>query len=117
MGQREAVLQEAVSIRGGLAQARPDAFLPALAASLTNLGNVCARAGALEPDSLFLALRWAELAKARGDQAKAAQWAAEALQRQPIWDESQESVELGPGGGVGGRGVKGQETCTRLTKL
>jgi hypothetical protein len=46
-------------------------------------------AEALDPDALYLALRRAELAKARGDQPEAERWADEALRRQPDWDEAQ----------------------------
>jgi len=37
----------------------------------------------LEPASAFQALRWAELAGARGDRAAARHWAEETLRRQP----------------------------------
>jgi hypothetical protein len=37
----------------------------------------------LEPDSAFQALRWAELASARGDRAEARRWAEETLRREP----------------------------------
>jgi hypothetical protein len=43
----------------------------------------------LEPEAPYLALRRAELAKARGDRTAAARWAQEALARQPGWDEAQ----------------------------
>jgi len=46
-------------------------------------------AEAQEPDAPYLALRRAELAKARGDRSQAQTWAAEALRRQPAWDEAQ----------------------------
>jgi predicted Zn-dependent protease len=46
-------------------------------------------AEALDPDAPYLALRRAELAKARGDRAAAARWAEEALRRRPDWDEAQ----------------------------
>jgi len=42
----------------------------------------------LEPDAPYLALRRAELAKARGDRAEAARWAQEALRRRPGWEEA-----------------------------
>ncbi len=42
-----------------------------------------------EPDAAYLALRRAELAKAGDDRLAAQHWAAEALQRQPGWDEAQ----------------------------
>lgn len=47
----------------------------------------------LEPDAPYLALRCAELAKARGDKEEAARWAQEALRRQPDWDEAQQIME------------------------
>ena len=47
-------------------------------------------AGRLEPDSPYLALHWAELAKAQGDRPLALHWAAEALRRQPGWEEAEE---------------------------
>lgn len=47
-------------------------------------------AAQLEPDAPYLALRYAELAKAHNDHTLAAQWAAEALRRQPDWDKAQE---------------------------
>jgi predicted Zn-dependent protease len=43
----------------------------------------------LEPDAPYLALRWAELARARGNRADALKWAQEALRRRPDWDEAQ----------------------------
>jgi tetratricopeptide (TPR) repeat protein len=43
----------------------------------------------LQPDAPYLALHWAELAKARGDRDGAIEWAQEALRRQPGWDEAQ----------------------------
>ncbi len=46
-------------------------------------------AEAIEPDAPYLALRRAELAKARQDPATAQHWASEALRRQPEWDEAQ----------------------------
>jgi tetratricopeptide (TPR) repeat protein len=46
-------------------------------------------AEALEPESPYLALRRAEVAKAREDRAEAARWAQEALRRQPDWAEAQ----------------------------
>jgi len=46
-------------------------------------------AAALEPEAPYLALRWAELAKARDDRAGAARWAEEALRRHPAWDEAE----------------------------
>ena len=42
-----------------------------------------------EPASPYLALRRGELAQARGDRVQAQTWAAEALRRQPDWDEAQ----------------------------
>lgn len=48
-----------------------------------------AAAEALDPDSPYLALRRAQLSQARGNRADAARWAAEALRRQPGWDEAQ----------------------------
>lgn len=48
-----------------------------------------AAAAELEPDAPYLALRRAELAKARGDRDEATRWATEALRRQPDWDEAQ----------------------------
>jgi cytochrome c-type biogenesis protein CcmH/NrfG len=42
----------------------------------------------LEPDSVFQALRWAELATARGDRAEARRWAEETLRRQPGMPEA-----------------------------
>ena len=46
-------------------------------------------AAAIDPESPFLALRRAELARAGDDRLAAQHWAAEALQRQPGWDEAQ----------------------------
>ncbi|GIV80616.1 MAG: hypothetical protein KatS3mg050_5010 [Litorilinea sp.] len=46
-------------------------------------------AAQLEPDAPYLPLRYAELAKARGDRQEARRWALEALRRQPGWDEAQ----------------------------
>ncbi len=46
-------------------------------------------AEALEPDAPYLALRRAELAKARDERDEAARWAREALRRQPGWDEAE----------------------------
>jgi tetratricopeptide (TPR) repeat protein len=46
-------------------------------------------AEAPEPDAPYLALRRAELAKARGDRADATAWAQEALRRRPGWEEAQ----------------------------
>jgi tetratricopeptide (TPR) repeat protein len=43
----------------------------------------------LDPASPYLALRRAELAKARGDRPAAARWAQEALRRHGDWDEAQ----------------------------
>ncbi|MCX6033317.1 MAG: C25 family cysteine peptidase [Chloroflexi bacterium] len=45
-------------------------------------------AEALDPDSPYLALRRAELAKAQNDRREAARWAREALRRQPGWEEA-----------------------------
>jgi predicted Zn-dependent protease len=42
----------------------------------------------LEPDSAFQALRWAELAEARGDRVEARRWAEETLRRQPGMPEA-----------------------------
>jgi len=42
-----------------------------------------------EPDAAYLFLRRAELARAGDDRLAAQHWAAEALQRQPGWDEAQ----------------------------
>ena len=42
----------------------------------------------LEPDSVFQALRWAELATARGDRVEARRWAEETLRRQPGMPEA-----------------------------
>ena len=42
----------------------------------------------LEPDSAFQALRWAELAEARGDRVEARRWADETLLRQPGMPEA-----------------------------
>ncbi|GIK75748.1 MAG: hypothetical protein BroJett021_47360 [Chloroflexota bacterium] len=47
-------------------------------------------AARLEPDAPYLALRYAELAKARKNCNEAAEWATEALRRQPEWVEAQE---------------------------
>ena len=44
----------------------------------------------LDPDAPYLALRRAELARAHGDRDAAAQWAQEALRRQPGWEDAQE---------------------------
>ncbi|HSN78216.1 MAG TPA: tetratricopeptide repeat protein, partial [Anaerolineae bacterium] len=54
-------------------------------------------AEALEPDAPYLALRRAELAKARDDRAEAARWAEEALRRQPDWDEAQTLLDWARG--------------------
>jgi predicted Zn-dependent protease len=42
----------------------------------------------LEPDSAYQALRWAELAEARGDRVEARRWAVETLRRQPEMPEA-----------------------------
>ena len=42
----------------------------------------------LEPASAFEALRWAELAEARGDRVEARRWAEETLRRQPGLEEA-----------------------------
>jgi len=47
----------------------------------------------LEPDSPYLALRRAELAKARDDRETVVRWAQEALRRQPDWDEAQQLLD------------------------
>jgi tetratricopeptide (TPR) repeat protein len=52
-------------------------------------------AEALEPDAPYLALRRAELAKARGERAGAVEWAREALRRRPDWDEAQAVLDWG----------------------
>jgi tetratricopeptide (TPR) repeat protein len=46
-------------------------------------------AARLDPDAPYLALRYAELAKAGENRGEAMRWAAEALRRQPGWDEAQ----------------------------
>jgi len=73
LGRREEALQaasEAVDIHRGLAKARPDAFLPALAGSLHNLGNKLSALGrreeALQVTSEAVDIRRG-LAKARPD--------------------------------------------------
>jgi len=42
-------------------------------------------------------LRRAELAKAQGDRPAAQRWTAEALHRQPAWDEAQAIAEWAAG--------------------
>ena len=51
----------------------------------------------VQPFSPYLALRWAELAKARSDRDEAARWATEALRRQPGWDEAQTLLDWARG--------------------
>lgn len=64
--------------------------------SLINLNRLDEAAGELDeaerldPGAPYLALRRAELARAREDRGAAAQWAQEALRRQPDWEEAQE---------------------------
>ncbi len=54
-------------------------------------------AEALEPDAPYLALRRAELAKARDDREAARRWAEEALRRRPDWDEAQAVLDWARG--------------------
>lgn len=56
-------------------------------------------AEALDPASPYLALRRAELAKARGDREDAIRWAQEALRRQPGWDEAEKVLREVEGNG------------------
>jgi tetratricopeptide (TPR) repeat protein len=71
--------------------------------SLIGLGRLDEATGqldvaeALDAHAPYLALRRAELAKARGDQAEAARWAEEALRRQPDWDEAQTLLDWARG--------------------
>jgi predicted Zn-dependent protease len=58
-------------------------------ASWAEAAGQLAAAETIEPDAPYLALRWAELAKAQGDRRKAQEWAAEALRHQPGWEEAQ----------------------------
>jgi tetratricopeptide (TPR) repeat protein len=56
-------------------------------------------AEALDAAAPYLALRRAELAKARGNRAEALRWAQEALRRQPDWDTAQALLAWGEAGG------------------
>ena len=85
---------QAVSLAGDRAMLRRN-----FANSLITLGRLDEAAAQLkaaevvDPDSPFLALRWAELAKAQGDPLEAERWATEALRRQPEWDEAQQILD------------------------
>jgi tetratricopeptide (TPR) repeat protein len=55
------------------------------------------QAGQLDAAAPYLALRWAQLARARDDRAEAIHWASEALARRPDWDEPQEVLRWAEG--------------------
>jgi tetratricopeptide (TPR) repeat protein len=89
--------EEACPIYASIVELQPDEAMwrRNYADSLIKLGRLdeataqLDAAEALDPESPYLALRRAELAKARGDREGAARWAQEALRRRPDWDEAQ----------------------------
>jgi len=93
--------EEALAVYAALVERQPDqAWLRRnYANSLINLARLddaevqLDAAEQLEPDAPYLALRRAELAKARGNRAETIRWAEEALRRNPDWDEAQKLLD------------------------